>query len=316
MSTPLIAIVGPTAVGKSALSQELAQKFNAEIINCDSRLFYRGLDIGTSKPKYFIVPHHMIDCVEPNEPYDVAAFYKMATQKIEDIRAAQKNVFIVGGSGFYLRALSKGMYQAPPASLKIREELNEKATDDLYKKLENIDPESAKVIHPHDRYRIIRALEVYLISSKTLSSIKQEFEKRKKDSCLRRNDKREIHIIGLMRPKEELNVLIKQRTQEMIKEGLEEEVKGLLKKWTPDISPLQSIGYKQMISYLRGNVDKPQCIEEIEKETRKLAKRQMTWFRKETNIQWFHPELDRDKIHDFIIKCMKGFSNERPISSF
>ena len=293
----MIVITGPTAVGKTPLSQELAKDFDAEIINCDSRLFYRGLDIGTSKPKHFFVPHHMIDCVEPHEPYDAAAFHKAATQKIEDIQARGKNIFIVGGSGFYLRALLEGMYEAQGAQGKIREELNQECTEHLYKRLENIDPDSAKVIHPHDRYRIIRALEVYLISSKPLSSIRREFEMKKKE-------KRKIPMIGLTRPKEELHLLIKKRTKLMLVEGLEEEVKGLLKKYNADLLPLQSIGYRQMIAYLKGDIDKSQCVDDIEKETRKLAKRQMTWFRKESSIQWFHPELDRDKISDFINKCV------------
>ena len=291
-----LAIVGPTGVGKTDLSQALALEFNAEIINSDSLLFYRGMDIGTAKPKKFLVPHHLIDCAEPHESYDIEKFRTHALQAINNIQTRKKNIFIVGGSGFYLRALSEGIYDAPH-SYELRDNLEKEATPELYERLQKLDPEASQAIHPHDRYRTIRALEMMLLSGKKASEIKKEF---KRISNERENLK--IKYMGLDLPRDELHERIHERTKKMLSQGFEDEVCGLLKKYPSDTKSLQSVGYKQMVAYLRKEITLSQCHDEIALRTRQLAKRQLTWFRNQLDVTWFHPLVDRNLIYDFINK--------------
>src|SRR3989338_10932156 len=151
-----VAIVGPTGVGKSQLSQELALEFNAEIVNSDSLLFYRGMNIGTAKPEKFLVPHHLIDCANPDEHFDIEKFRNLALSAIQAIHNKKKNIFIVGGSGFYLRALTEGIYKVQQVSYEVREQLEKEETGVLYERLKKLDPQGSDSIHPHDRYRTIQ----------------------------------------------------------------------------------------------------------------------------------------------------------------
>ena len=289
-----VALVGPTGVGKTDLSQELALEFNAEIVNCDSLLFYRGMDIGTAKPKKFLVPHHLIDCANPDEHFDIEKFRNLALSTIAAIHNKKKNIFIVGGSGFYLRALTQGLYEVPQVSYELRTQLEKEETGALYERLKKLDPQGSSPIHPHDRYRTIRALEMILLSGKKVSQIKKDFEKSHASTQLN------ITYVGLDLPRTELHEKIKARTKNMLEEGLEGEVKTLLEKYPATTRSLQSVGYKHMISYLKNKISLTQCEEEIVQSTRQLAKRQLTWFRNQVSATWFHPVIDRSKIYDFI----------------
>ena len=292
-----VAIVGPTGVGKSDLSQELALEFNAEIINSDSLLFYKGMDIGTAKPKKFLVPHHLIDCANPDEHFDIEQFRSKALRLIETIHNRKKNVFIVGGSGFYLRALARGIYEVPVVSCELRTELEKETTPHLHEKLKKLDLKGSKTIHPHDRYRTIRALEMILVSGKKVSQIKKDFiEKNSKNTTMNLP----ITYVGFDLPRAELHQRINERTKNMIAQGLEKETKTLLEKYPRETRSLQSVGYKQMLSYLKNEISLTQCEEEIAQASRQLAKRQLTWFRNQIKATWFHPLIDRSKIYDFI----------------
>jgi len=291
-----VALVGPTGVGKTALSQELALEFNAEIVNSDSLLFYRGMDIGTAKPKKILVPHHLIDCANLDEHFDIEKFRNLALSTIAAIHNKKKNVFIVGGSGFYLRALTQGLYKVPQVSYEVRAQLEKEETGALYERLKKLDSEGSAPIHPHDRYRTIRALEMILLSGKKVSQIKKDFEKSQINTQL------DITYVGLNLPRLELHQKIQERTKNMLGEGLEQEVKTLLGQYPAETRSLQSVGYKQMISYVKNEISLAQCEEEIVQRTRQLAKRQLTWFRHQVCATWFHPVIDRSKIYDFIRK--------------
>ncbi len=292
-----IAIVGPTGVGKSQLSQELALEFNAEIVNSDSLLFYRGMNIGTAKPEKFLVPHHLIDCAEPTEHYDIEKFRKEALIAISDIHNRKKNVFVVGGSGFYLRALTQGIYEVRQASQELKDDLEKEATPHLYERLHKLDSEACITIHPNDRYRTIRALEMILLSGKKASEIKKEFA-----SARDKKQNLKMKYIGVNLPREELYRKINERTKKMLEQGFHEEVVNLLKKYPAHTRSLQAVGYKQMIATIKKEISLAQCHDEIAQRTRQLAKRQLTWFRNQLDVNWFHPLVDRNLIYDFINK--------------
>ncbi|MBI2609504.1 MAG: tRNA (adenosine(37)-N6)-dimethylallyltransferase MiaA [Deltaproteobacteria bacterium] len=307
----IVAIVGPTAVGKTEITQKLAEQFQAEIVSCDSMLFYKGFNIGTAKPKNFKVPHHMIDCIEPYENFDVMKYKEQAGTIISSLFKRDKNVFIVGGSGFYLRALMQGVYPSPPSSLHVRSELEKRDLKSLYEELQEKDPESAECLHPHDTYRIIRALEVYHLTGKKFSSFKTSFEAQKQESSY------DVLCIGLVRKREELYNRIDQRVLKMIEAGFEDEVKDLLKKYSEQVLNVKAIGYKQMIQYIQGTLSFENCIKEIAKETRHYAKRQITWFRKVPGILWCHPELEQMKIQGYIRKHLNELKKyDGSVSSF
>ncbi len=284
---PLLALVGPTAAGKSALAMEVARRLGTGIISADSAQVYRGLDIGTAKPdaaEKRLIRHHLIDLVEPDEDYSVADYQRDARQLIARLWRQGRLPFIVGGTGLYLQAViadyafgSRGKDEA------LRKRLNEEAEaagpEALHRRLEGIDPAAARKIHPRDRRRIIRALEVYALEGTPIS---QQVERTKKQEPPYR-----LLLFGLTRPRPLLYRLIEERTEAMLARGFVDEVKGLLERGYPRSSPgLQILGYRQLAAYIAGEMEREEAVAAIKRETRRLAKRQLTWFRREQRIIW------------------------------
>ncbi|MBI2027779.1 MAG: tRNA (adenosine(37)-N6)-dimethylallyltransferase MiaA [Deltaproteobacteria bacterium] len=301
---PWIVIVGPTAVGKSELADNLALAFNGEIISCDSQLFYKGMDIGTAKPLESKAPMHMIDCALPSEAFDVNQYRTKTLDVIAGMSTRKKSVFIVGGSGFYLRALLKGVYETHAPDNNFRKLCVLKDLKTLYDELCDVDPQSALSIHPNDKYRIVRALEVFNQTGKKLSQIKSEFEKK------------ESHLnflkIGLTIPKTQLHVKIEKRVDLMFENGWVQEVQNLLQTYQLRDIASKGIGYGAIIDYLQKNLSFEECRLRIIHETKQLAKKQMTWFRADKTIQWFHPQFDNERISWVINFCFKN----GPMSAF
>lgn len=284
----IILIVGPTGVGKTEVGVHLAQKFSGEIINADSRQVYKELNIGTSKPPEELfkkVPHHLFGVCSLDQRMDASQSQKKTDQIIIEIIQRKRVPFIVGGTGLYIKTLLFGLFKGPPANKKIRLELEERVEKEglgkLHEELEKIDPLAARTIHPNDPTRIIRALEVYQVTGKPISAHQGEhqFEKARYD-YLR---------IGIHIDRKKLIEKIDHRVDEMIQEGLEEEVGNLYKKWPDNLLLSHAIGYKEWFGYFEGKLDKEKVIEQIKINTHQFAKRQMTWFRKEKDIEWFEP---------------------------
>ncbi|MBI5699185.1 tRNA (adenosine(37)-N6)-dimethylallyltransferase MiaA [Candidatus Saganbacteria bacterium] len=277
-----LVILGPTAAGKSAFAIEQAQKLNGEIISADSMQVYRGMNIGTAKlaeKERQGIPHHLIDIRNPDEEWTVSDFVREAIRISGELAIRGKRSIIVGGTGLYLWAFLKG-YSFPitPADKDLRAKLEKEDLPTLYAQLSTVDALSAKKIHPNDKKRIIRALEVFELTGKSISELQEQRTE---------NTEHGARIIGLNPPREELYARIEQRVDDMIKKGLIEEVRGLLEKGcSRELNSMQALGYKETIEYLAGRWDKDKMIEELKKRTRNFAKRQMTWFRRFENVDW------------------------------
>lgn len=279
MKGKLIAIVGPTACGKTELSIKLAKKFSGEIICADSRTFYKGMDIGTAKPTFQQqreVPHHFLNILYPNQDFTVAQFQKLAYKMIGEIWLRGKIPFLVGGSGLYIDAVLYGL-EIPPVSpnKKLREKLEKESTQKLFKWLKKLDPESAQKIDPNNKRRITRALEVCLVTSRPFS----EYQKKEKPDF-------DFLILGIELPRKELYQRIDQRVEEMIKEGLVEEVQKLVGLYPITLPVFSGIGYQEIIDYLRGKISLASAVERIKYHSHSFARRQISWFGKNSDIKW------------------------------
>jgi tRNA dimethylallyltransferase len=296
MRPKIIIILGPTAVGKSEVALHLAESVNGEIVNADSQQVYRHMDIGTGKPSKVDrerVRHHLIDIVAPNEEFNAALFRRLATESIRQIHARGRNIIVCGGTGLYLKTLTRGLFEGPGQDPEVRQTLEQEIAANgvasLYRRLERIDPTVGSSIHPNDRQRIIRALEVYRLTGRPISEWQKEHGFQENPF--------EIFKIGLLRERAELYNLINLRCERMIEEGLLEEIRGLVERgFDLDLKPLRSVGYRQMGQVLRGTQSMNDAVEEMKQETRHLAKRQLTWFRRDNEIRWFHPEEQAKEI--------------------
>lgn len=287
---PVLVIAGPTAVGKTTLALELAGKIGAEIISADSRQVYKYLDIGTAKPSNAerqTIKHHLIDFLEPDDVYSAARFAADARTVMDQLDEEGKRYIIAGGSGLYLKALIEGLSQIPSADENIRRELdsfiaaNGKAA--LYELLKDIDPESAEKLKPNDSVRIIRAIEVFKLSGIKMS----QWQKKE-----RVKDKRRYRLVVLNRERDLLYRLIEIRVDQMIAQGLFEETAGVLKMgYSPGLNSLNTVGYKEAIAYINGKIDRNSAVGLIKQNTRRYAKRQMTWFRGMPQAEWL--EIDK-----------------------
>ncbi|MDH7497855.1 MAG: tRNA (adenosine(37)-N6)-dimethylallyltransferase MiaA [Syntrophomonadaceae bacterium] len=280
----LAAIVGPTAVGKSRLAIHCALRLGAEILSCDSMQVYRGMDIGTAKPSRedrALVPHHLLDLVEPDADFTVADYQARARQLIEEINRRHRLPMLVGGTGLYYQAVVDDYQLAPmPGDAAVRRALEEEAERDLpglYARLQWEDPVAAASIRPRDRKRIVRALEVCRVAGRPFSS----FQKR--------NPQRyHLAAVGLTAPREVLYQRIEQRVDAMLQAGLLEEVAGLWRRgFDLPLNSMQALGYRQLLSYLHGRCTLEEAVAAIKRETRRYAKRQLTWFRRDGRIRWF-----------------------------
>lgn len=283
---PIIIIAGPTAVGKTDASILLARELGAEIVSADSMQIYRGMDLGTAKPtreQRKLVYHHMIDIVAPDQPYSAGDYLRDARAAIDGILASGGTPIVVGGTGLYIRALTRGLFHGPPADLELRERLLLREAEGepgiLYSDLVKVDPEAAVNIHPNDLRRTIRALEVYYLREKKLSVFQQEHSFQDRPYRFR--------LLFLVRSRSELYLRIEQRVDQMIAMGLEAEVKTLMEQgYRPGLSSMQGLGYKHFLDYFLGKTSREEAVALLKRDTRRYAKRQFTWFRREPDALW------------------------------
>jgi tRNA dimethylallyltransferase len=282
--TRVLAIVGPTGGGKTALALAVAERLGAEIVNADSRQVYRGLDIGSAKPtaaERARVPHHLFDVVDPDRAFDCAQYAALARATLAEIGSRGRPAILAGGTGLYLKALRHGLFAGPArdAALRARlEALEREAPGALHARLREIDPIAADRLHPNDAVRLIRALEVYERTGKPISAWQREHAFRRTEV--------EFRTIGLDRERGALYGRIDRRCREMIEAGLVEEVRELRRRYGKDAPGLRSIGYREIGAFLDGARDLAQALSDMARATRRLAKRQLTWFRADSTIAW------------------------------
>ena len=290
MDKPKVMVIcGPTASGKTALSIELAKKINGEIISSDSMQIYKDMDIGTAKPskeEMQGIQHYLLDFVEPSQRYSVAEFKKDAEKAIEEILQKGKTPIIVGGTGLYVDSLIYGIeYQTIEFDEQYRKQLEERVEKEgletLYNEAKKIDPQAIEKISANDKKRILRILEIYKATGK--NKTEQELESRKNGV------KYDYKVFAINMDREKLYERINKRVDIMIENGLIEEVEKLLEKYKEFPTAMQGLGYKEVVEYLQGKVSKEEMIENIKRETRRYAKRQLTWFRKNKQTIWIEP---------------------------
>ncbi|MEH7548889.1 MULTISPECIES: tRNA (adenosine(37)-N6)-dimethylallyltransferase MiaA [Bacillaceae] len=282
----LLVIIGPTAVGKTNLSIEMAKRYNGEIISGDSMQIYRGMDIGTAKimkEEMEGIPHHLIDIKEPEENFSVAEFQLLVRAKINEIAKRGKLPIIVGGTGLYIQSVIYDyQFSDVPGDEAFRLELEERVkqigNDALYKELQAVDPESAAQIHPNNVRRVIRALEIFHLTGKTM----QEYQRKQQPDLMY-----ETALVGLTMDREKLYERINLRVDIMVKQGLLDEVKSLYNQGLRDCQSIQAIGYKEIYDYLDEKVPWDDAVEQLKQNSRRYAKRQLTWFRNKMDVKWF-----------------------------
>ncbi len=275
----IFAVVGPTGVGKTGVGFKVAFKYGYSIVSCDARQVYRYMDIGTAKPDKEMrrkVPHYMIDIVDPDQRYTAYEYARDARRVIEGLDTP----IIIGGSGLYLKALVDGLSPMPKISLEIREELSRRDTNDLYGELLRVDSKIAEKLHPNDKVRVIRALEVYKETGIPISEWRRD-----RDRSGFKVDYICVHI-----DRERLYRRIEERVDSMIARGLVDEVKSLLKRYGETAPALASIGYSEIIKHLKGEITFRDAVHLIKKNTRAYSRRQLTWFRHTNGIRWMQPE--------------------------
>jgi len=293
----LIIIAGPTAVGKTSFGIKLAKKFQTEILSADSRQFYRELKIGTAKPaaeELNAVKHHFIGNISIHDYYNVSMYEKEALIAINEIFETKKSAVLLGGSGLYINVICSGIDELPDPDENLRKELKgvlkNKGINELRSMLQKLDPEYYSEVHPANPNRLIRALEVCMSTGKKYSALRQ-------NQSIKRNFN--IIKIGLNRDREELFTRINGRVDQMMEQGLLDEVKGLYEN--KGLNALNTVGYKELFDYLDNKMSLTEATEKIKTNTRRYAKRQLTWFKKEMDYKWFHPH-DFDEVVDYIIK--------------
>jgi tRNA dimethylallyltransferase len=285
----IVVISGPTASGKTSLAVELALRLGGEVVNADSMQVYRGMDIGTAKPtedEKKGVPHHLLDVADPDEAFNAARYRSLALPVIRGIHDRGLPCFVVGGSGLYIRALLGGLFECPqpPEELRLalRQDWETLGPEVLHRRLERLDPRAAQNIHPNDRVRVLRALEVIELTGRPFSAAARVHDF--KDEAF------EALKICLHMGRENLYDRINLRSSLMVRHGLVDETRRLLKKgYGPELKPMQSIGYRHAVRVLQGDWDVPTMIERLQVDTRRYAKRQLTWFRGESGYAWRKP---------------------------
>ncbi len=294
----LIVVLGPTAVGKSAVGIDIAKRLRGEIINADSLQVYKYLNIGTAKPsskELHEVSHHLINIVDPDEDFNAGMFRSRAASTIKDLHEANKNIILVGGTYLYVKVLLSGLIEGLPANMEIRDNIKKlRAIFGLpyvYDRLLLLDPEAAARIHPNDYVRAERALEVNYLTGQKMSELQAVHSFQDQDY--------EYFKIGISLDRETLKERIDKRVDIMIKEGLVEEVKKLREMgYHNNLKPMQSIGYKEINQFLDGEIHLDEAVELIKRDTKRFAKRQMTWLKKDNEINWFEKDKDFDQILD------------------
>ncbi|MDE0028786.1 MAG: tRNA (adenosine(37)-N6)-dimethylallyltransferase MiaA [Deltaproteobacteria bacterium] len=301
----IVCIVGATGVGKTDVALDVAERLDAEIVSADSMQVYRYMDIGTAKPtseQRRRVPHHLLDVVDPDEDFNAALFRERALAAIEGIHARGRNVLVAGGTGLYVKALTRGLFEGPARDAALRADLERAAAEHgvghLFERLERVDPEAARRIEPRDRVRIVRALEVHAHTGRPLSEWQRAhgFGDRPFD----------VLGVALERPRTELYERIDRRCAEMLAAGLLDETRVLLERgYHAGLRSMQSVGYRQAVQCLAGHLDESAMLAAMQQATRRLAKRQLTWFRADPGLKWLHPERT-DAIGELCARFLVG----------
>ena len=305
----VIVICGPTASGKTSLSIELAKRINGEIVSCDSMQIYKDMTIGTAKPtveEMQGIKHYLIDFVAPNERYSVADYKKDAINAIKHIISEGKTPIIVGGTGLYLEALIYNIeYNEIETDFAYRKELNKleerEGLEYLYKMAEKIDKKAMEKISHNDKKRILRVLEIYRSTGKTKTELEAESRKNEPEF--------EYLLFGITMDRDKLYERINKRVDIMLEQGLIEEVENLIKKYNDFPTAMQGLGYKEVVEYLQGTTSKNEMIEKIKQETRRYAKRQLTWFRKYKDLIWLNGLEDLQNNINIILEEYSGRKN-------
>jgi tRNA dimethylallyltransferase len=327
----LIVILGPTGVGKTLTAVKVAEALDGEIIGADSRQVYRGMDIATAKPGAEVlarIPHHLLDIVEPDEIFSAGRYRAMAWETILRLYRKGKTPVVVGGTGLYIRVLLHGLWQGPQACWDLRDRLLEEertfGPGHLHQKLVETDPEAALRIHPRDLAKTVRALEVVLLTGTPLTQHHQEHRNRMKrvvnsqrpvasefngETGIWPLDTGHCVVIGLRRDREDLYQRINRRVDEMVNAGLVEEVKRLLSQgYHEELPSLRGLGYRQVVGYLKGQYSLEQAIALVKRDTRRYAKRQMTWFRREPHVRWIDlaPQEEAQEVAEKVLNTSAG----------
>lgn len=301
----VVVISGPTASGKTSLGVDLALAFNGEIISADSMQVYRGMNVGTAKPtpeEQKGIPHHLLDVADPDEEFNAATYNSIAFPKISEISSRGSSCLVVGGTGLYIKSLLGGLFECPPTDMELRDSLRRECdlsgSAALHERLADLDPESAHKIHFNDRMRVIRALEIIHLTHRRLSDLTRAHA----------FGGRTLNVLKLCleADREDLYDRIDKRSLAMVENGLVEETEDLLRKgYTPDLKPMKAIGYRHMINYLQGDWSLDKAVSELQKDTRRYAKRQLTWFRADPEVTWiesgdFH--MFKEKVRRFLVE--------------
>ena len=299
----VVCLIGPTAVGKTEVAVALAKRINAEIISCDSMQIYRGIDIASSKPtkrQIKAVPHHFIDIVSPSRQYNAALFKAAAQRVIRELHKRGKIPLITAGTGLYFHALISGLFKGPGQDSKLRKKLYQQAQKQgaatLYKRLQELDAQTAKTVHPHDLRRIVRALEVFEACGIKMSKLKEK-------TCGIKN-RYDIYIFGLQRKRDQLYARIEDRVDRMFKRGLLAEIRKL-NQHRISRTAKSLLGYKEINGFLNGEYPCTRARELLKRNTRRYAKRQLSWFRREKGVKWI--ELNRKNTPESVAKKICSF---------
>jgi tRNA dimethylallyltransferase len=302
----IVILLGPTGVGKSKLVIELAEKLGGEIVSADSMQVYRYMDIGTAKPtlgEQERVRHHLIDLVTPDQLFHAGFYRTLARKTIDQLHKSGKPIWVVGGTGLYIKALTQGLFTHPKIDPNVRKKLKQEAEERgpafLYQRLGKVDPDTASRLHPHDLFRMIRALEVFDSTGIPISFFREQHH-------FGERPYRTLKI-GLKINQEDLYHRIEQRVDQMIEKGFLQEVRGLMEMgYGPELKPMQSLGYKQMVRYLSKEIEWTEAIRQMKRDTRHYAKRQWIWFRADPEVCWRDESVDRQEIFLEIASFLRG----------
>ncbi len=292
----VVILLGPTGVGKSRLAIEWAEELGGEIISADSMQVYRYMDIGTAKPtldEQKRVRHHLIDLVTPDQPFHAALYRTLGRKTIDQLYQDKKPIWVVGGTGLYIKTLTQGLFSSPKIDPHVRESLKqeakEKGADALYGRLKKVDPNTAIRLHPNDLFRIIRALEVFDSTGAPISFYREQhrFGERPYETLK----------MGLEVDRDMLYRRIDERVNQMLEKGFLQEVEKVMEMgYGPELKPMQSLGYRQMVQFLSKEIKWGEAVEQMKGDTRHYAKRQLTWFKADPEVRWWDESTDRQKI--------------------
>jgi len=302
----LVIVLGPTGVGKSGLAIELAEAFGGEILNADSMQVYHYMDIGTAKPtpeERQRIKHHLIDLVTPDQPFHAGLYRTLGRKTVDSLHRKGTPIFVVGGTGLYIKALTQGLFTGPPIHPIVRERLKheaeQKGRESLYQRLKEVDPETAARISSQDLFRTIRALEVFESTGVQISFLQEQH---------RFGDRPYLTLkIGLEMDRDKLYRRIEERVDRMIERGFLQEVKGLLEMgYGQGLKPMQSLGYKQMVQFLSNDFGWVEAVRQMKRDTRHYAKRQWTWFKADREVCWRDESVDRGKMFAEVRSFLEG----------